>query len=118
MNAQIVKLLKTGRELVSRGWCKQDLFQDASGQGTASTHYQEGYSCCAMGGIYAAKKMANAEEDNYDVAVRLLNSCAPKDFRTKALSVYNDAPETTKEDILALYDRAIFRMNPEVTLDS
>lgn len=55
---------------------------------------------CAFGALYCGFR---SRDEDYVDALMLLNAQSPKG----RLSAFNDAPETTHADIMALFDRAI-----------
>lgn len=99
MRKEVLKALKHGRAEVEKGWCKRD-FYDLRG------------NVCALGGL---RKMFPDDLPMslnsipmitvYDKAAAALNKQLPRGW--KGVASYNDHHATTKEDILALYDRAI-----------
>ena len=90
----VVQTLLTGRERISKGWC-----QRAGNQGV---------SFCAIEAItrdHAGVFMWNQLPVKNRDAVKLLQRCLPAGLGS--VVAYNDALNTTQDDILALYDRAI-----------
>ena len=85
-----VQRLLDARQRIVMGWCQGTSTRSGDGQ----TEY------CALA---AAEPNWNLSVD-MDI-VNLLQRALPKGFRS--VMVYNDSPMTTKEDIIALYDRAI-----------
>lgn len=72
---------------------------------------------CAMGAVYAALGLDLSKRltDVYNAFSEVLPEGAPMSYRwetndeTRSIVLYNDLPETTKDDVLAMYDRAIER---------
>lgn len=92
----VIEALRAGRARVERGWCQGVL-------------YHEG-AVCALGGISRATDPALMKYDTAsfqaaDLLTRALDGSAGDGVWT--VSVWNDAPERTQSDVLALYDRAI-----------
>lgn len=95
------ELLKKTREFIQKmpklhkGW-----FKDKEG------------NCCVLGALQQVETdNPNLNHDKTGSQVRrLLRQCLPKAHRTGCISdlpVYNDRPETTKEDIVALFSKAL-----------
>lgn len=83
-----VQALLDGRAKIAKGWC----------QGSFSIDRPEcfgGAAYCSLGAVGRFNK----------VALYLCSSLPPD---SNGLVSYNDAPGRTQDDILALYDRAIF----------
>lgn len=79
--------------LETHGFCKGTLF-DELGQ------------CCIMGAV-ARSHDFNKGINEYLEANAALREAIPAEAPRRNLPAYNDRPETTKEDVLALFDRAI-----------
>lgn len=94
-----LQLLRDGRAFVEAGWVK----------GSAMTHDADGHEfVCALGGILRANDVHT--DLNYHAAERCLHDEMPRGFLH--VPGYNDDPCTTRADILALYDRAIAKLEP------
>lgn len=110
INNPIVDMLRAGRAKVERGW----------GQGNT---YLKG-NVCAIGGIacVADPKIEQrgffvpndfAVSDHYFTALDVLNrALTPRWALTprtspRGIPIWNDDPDRTQADVLALYDRAI-----------
>ena len=116
-----VELLKTARDHIAKGWCQRAFARTAEGIGVRS-HNPNACSFCTLGAIYAVV-------DVLPVSIRYYDLCALSDAVTNALNVaikksgtkgipystqnsesiarWNDYPERTKEEVLAVYDSAI-----------
>ncbi len=98
-------LLIAGRARIERGWCQGTYARDDDGvQVYAEDLDYPGLSFCALGAI--GEQISRCEG-----AALILANHIPKDRRyplnARSVSWFNDDPSTTKEDVLALYDRAI-----------
>jgi len=96
--------LVAARELIAdeRNWIKEDY-----------NRVVDGRQCyCADGALLAARRAPLLEEDfldlPYSLARRALSSASP----IGTIIDYNDAPETTHADVLAMFDRAIAATAP------
>jgi len=87
----------------TKGWFARDANGDEVGESS-----ENACSLCAMGFIDLAWRQLYYESDyNNDKlaqAYGAVKECLPEGFENIAL--YNDAPETTKEDILNLFRKA------------
>ena len=112
---QLVADLKAARKLIKHqdDWAKGKESFDRARDGEVN-------GICGAGAIYITTEASSFNEietngDRYDLAWRALSDCIPAspDFEDKygrmSLPLFNDAPETTHADILALFDRAIAR---------
>jgi hypothetical protein len=82
---QTVLNLLAGRERVVQGWCRGAMISE------------DGQRVCALGAIKVTG-LASREAN-------LLRKSLPAGWG--AVTQYNDWPKTSKDDILALFDRAI-----------
>lgn len=85
----VKEALQKGRARVEAGWCKFDY------QGPNNTF-------CALGAIGSSDI-----SDALPTVKGALHEALPCGHRL--ISSFNDDPETTKDDVLALFDRAIAR---------
>ena len=101
MAMTIRDVLITARERITdpRRWCQGALAKDAFGNRVSPVKHNA-VRWCAAGACDATAGLMNAQSN---AAVNAL-ACELYD---KSLVSYNDRPETTHADILALYDRAI-----------
>jgi hypothetical protein len=88
--------LREARQRIERGWCQGTWARTGDG---APTHSQDerANQWCALGALSCVGALLNG--DNF------LHMALPAGW--KLVGDFNDAPGRTKEDILALYDRAI-----------
>lgn len=87
------EFLRNAREHVNRGWCKRK-GRDEYG------------NVCVMGAICRAEAEMGAFNTGYAVLRDQL-----KEFGYPPnLVLFNDAPETTKQDVLNLFDKAILSL--------
>jgi len=94
--------LIAGRERIAAGWSQCAMAEDKDGIAVDVTD-PTAVSFCTLGALVAS---GLAELD----AELVLHSALPIAYRRDFLvSEYNDSTERTKDDILALYDRAIER---------
>ena len=88
-----VQRLLNGRERIARGWCQK------LSTGTPKDGGPMRY--CALAAVAKDVYPYDVSED----IVLLLKRALPSGFRS--VMVYNDSLTTTRDDIIALYDRAI-----------
>jgi len=107
--------LLRGRANVAFGWC----------QGKLIDRFDDNLRVCALGGLRITKGPYTFHEDHDDIilAVIALWSVLPQGLNrhgdrvwgaysmAEDIANYNNNPHTTQADILALYDRAISRMD-------
>lgn len=92
--------------LETRGWTKGEFARDAQGR---PTEIFGGHpTCyCALGALYLVNRM----EDNHPAVCTALRESAPERFKygsyEDTIAKFNDHKDTTKEDVLAWFDRAI-----------
>ena len=81
-----------------------------NGEQVPANHKEE-YACfCAYGAVDTAAEKGGGFGAAEDHAMHLLDEAVPIDFkslRAGGVITYNDAPDTTHADILAVFDRAI-----------
>ena len=97
------EVLQEARKFVEKGWTQGVFARDKEGN-TVESKDPRACKWNAMGALIAA---------NPQGLYRWLELCSIFHSLTdKSLSfAFNDEPETTKEDVLALYDKAIARCN-------
>jgi hypothetical protein len=106
---ETLDVLIRARAEVEKGWC-QDVAVDSGG------------NVCALGALETAvgvEKYARVYATRYDGirgARGALTNALPAD-RPPSVPLFNDTPETTKADVLALFDRAINAEAVKVTAD-
>lgn len=92
----VIEALEKARDIVNNGWCQGD--------------YGDGHgNYCAIGALAEATHWGNRDMNRsaYHDGKEALLALVPLPFGSVAL--YNDAPDTTKQDILDLYDAAIVK---------
>lgn len=90
----LVEGLMRARSYVDGGWC----------QGSLSVIADDGQRFCAIG---ALTKAFDILEDEYIRAVTHLERAVAFTHPPFSVIGFNDRPDTTKADILAMFDRAI-----------
>ena len=80
------------------------------GQQVPANH-KEDYACfCAYGALDTTAEKSGDLGEAEDRAMHLLDESVPNDFKLRhggGVITYNDDPDTTHADILAVFDRAI-----------
>ena len=117
------EILEHARALVDEGWTQGAYARDEIG---SALFHDDPAACkwCAIGAVYAASKCtfdpimdAPCEKTkSLEEALYKLTSSIPPIAGLKTvyeISDYNDHPETTKKDILKLYNEAIRRCEDE-----
>jgi len=99
--SEVVEALKEARALIANGWTQGCPARDANGTDVNSLD-PSAVSFCIYGACY------RASQSRSDDVYRLTGSVLQK-LCTGAPSVWNDAPERTQSEVLALFDRAIER---------
>lgn len=97
--------LSAAKALIEASWCKGSYAKIAKGEGT-NARDPEATTFCAIGAairVNASRKL----NDTQIAAETLLIEALPAEWKESCVEDYNDYHETTKEDIVALYDRAI-----------
>ena len=98
-------LLTDAKELISdeRDWVK----------GTPLAIREDGTEAhCAIGACnYVALKSDTYSFGDLRDAYNYLKASLPEDLERQHVATYNDRPETTHDDIMALFDRAIEKDN-------
>lgn len=94
----IVEVLIGARAKIAQGWCKGVSMRDAAGheatEKTATCWCSIAACCVVAGNGYAVVG---------DAAVRILAQLVPAEL----LSIWQDAPDRTQAEVLALFDQAI-----------
>lgn len=93
-NKEVKQILTDARALVKRGWIQNEFYR-----------LVDGVPCyCAVGAMDDAS-MGHLHGDSWG-AITALRKALPTSCRW-GVTNFNDAPETTQDDVLALFDRAI-----------
>lgn len=99
VSAEVVALLRRGRERIAKGWCQRELAVDTNGR-LVFPDSPSACRWCAIGGLVdsvaANDGLENAAVDALSRAIGGLR-----------VSEWQDRPERTQADVLAAYDRAI-----------
>lgn len=100
--SEVVKRLKRARELLEQGWCKGHLARDKAGK--VADLYGTGVdSVCLRGACMRAEWEAQAPW--LYLEERVAGGVKARGYTDVAR--YNDAPERTKEEVIALMDETI-----------
>ena len=106
------EILTAARGFIKEGWTKDNYACDEDGLRQWPTSPQ---ACrwCAVGSLYATlgihKDDRNKPNKSFDGTLNYLNNIVRYFGDYTVISDFNDNPETTKEDILAVFDEAIKR---------
>lgn len=101
MNVLKEDLIKA-RAKIEAGWC-QGAFARDKDQHPADALSVEAVSFCVIGAVLACT-------DDHIRALHLLLRVLNADGSAGCLSTFNDAPSRTKDEVLALFDKTIARM--------
>ena len=97
------EVLIQARALILKGWTQEAFARDADGE-PVSAKDPDACSWCVVGAVVAAyPDWDNLSKGLWDFLGRFVDEPCPDEF--------NDLPETTQTDVLALFDRAIARCN-------
>lgn len=98
----VLEALRGGRERILRGWTKGDYARDAAGTNVAADDPTA--TCwCAVGAVDAAAGDANVAF----LAGNVLATGLQGPWARLCVTTFNDAPTTTRDDVVALFDHAI-----------
>ena len=104
-----VEVLKRARELVANGWTRKTIARDANGR-FVTVLSREATSFCVVGGLMRAQsEMGGFITRNLR---RVLEIAADIEYRD--IADWNDEPGRTKEEVLAVYDKAIESLSPQL----
>lgn len=110
----MLEVLEEARTLVEQGHCKGYFARDAKGEVT-SLLGREAVSFCTAGAVYrVAYKMGVVDEgynmvlDYFAIVLRELYPNAGKALTS--VNTWNDVPERTTNEVIALYDNVIERV--------
>lgn len=116
-----LELLKDARDRIAKGWTQSASARLANGR-AVNPHNPHAVSFCASGALGANPNFDWLAVDRLvvDELVAALPEGTQFSFGMNAVTYYNDDPETTQDDVLALYDRAIQEVStkPTATLAS
>lgn len=99
-----VKILEIARQLIASGWTQGAYARDESGKEISDYFRERPAYYCVTGAILVADKSG----DSMVAAFAFLHaSLPPSNEVCYSLPSYNDNPNTTQADVVALYDRAI-----------
>lgn len=104
MNAK--QILMGGRELVAKGWKQGAFAADADGVAIAIDS-REACQFCPLGALWRMVAGGFALDSEFErvKARNWLKAALPGKF--SLVESFNDHPDTTQEDVLSLFDRAI-----------
>lgn len=117
------EVLTAARNLINQGWCQNDfrIGTDLTGNRVSYASRDRRpdvpvkWSYCALGGIKAALGWWEPQESQeswdavlcrYPQLARKVDKFLPAEYE-RNLDKFNDAESTTKEDVIALFDKAI-----------
>ena len=110
------EVLEQARALIERGWTQGTAARNANGDHVAATSR---HACmwCATGALYVVYERIPEWRDDpkTNQVADLLRSAIPKgsnDYHQTIVG-FNDAIETTKADILSIFDKAIARCDDD-----
>lgn len=101
------ELLIAARRRIANGWTKDESARDANGN-PVGVHHPCAVSFCLFGAIRAAARTQSDMSALYALGKALPNP-PYRNYVVSKLTKFNDDPDTTQDDVLALYDRAIER---------
>jgi hypothetical protein len=112
MNAH--ELLLAARTLIQtpNDWTKGVNARDAAGEPVEEYH-PNAVCYCALGAVDITDFRNGADSREYWRSVDALNAAVPAPYQHWEVHEYQDLPETTHADVLALFDRAIAATAPE-----
>lgn len=88
------EILQEAKHKISKDWIKHRF---KSSQGGV---------CLLQAIMEASSELKDCRAHGYD-AVQLVKANLPENFRMNSITYFNDHKETTKEDVIALLDKAI-----------
>lgn len=109
MNEKVVEILETAKNILESevDWCQHKLYAyDEEGP------MEKVVAACAIGAYHLAKDRVMVESSFQRIfevgseVIRYLCANVPPQFE-RSVAGYNDDPNTTKEDVLLMYKRAI-----------
>ena len=110
--------LREARAHIARGWTQNAYWRDNAGNTLFLdwNGHAEVASCCTLGAIKLATYGTDPQCER-DLIDFLWTHLPPNDtFEGRSLqediSVWNDDPDRAKEEVLALFDEAIWEVNP------
>lgn len=109
LNTSTIQVLTQTRYLLTQGWRKN--YYASTHWGTyVNSSSPKARKWCALGAlsrvVAASEKSRHAEVIAYKRALGALRLHLPETCRT--VTQFNDRPETKKQDVLGLFDRAIY----------
>jgi hypothetical protein len=112
MKATTVKegLVATKWILENKGWCKGFYQVDADGYGVFDPINQPFCGSCLSGAMQLVEYQV--ESISYLTKRAVLSSINGEPPTSNSIPYYNDAPERTKEEVIALLDRLIADETP------
>ncbi len=102
-----LELLRVARERLAspEGWTREVYARNASGERVPFSS-PDACSFCVRGAVLVVSKGVGVL--TYSNTIAALLKALPSPWReTELMSDFNDAPTTTRADVLALFDRAI-----------
>lgn len=103
-----IDLLRAAREVIAdpSHWCKGTDAMDEDGK-VCSKYDNAAVRFCANGAVRRARMLTNANFNIEMTALDTLRSACPLANKWEETPDFNDRPETTHSEVLAVFDRAI-----------
>lgn len=105
--AQVVEVLALARAFVEAGWCQGGLATDHAGIPCGAWE-PTAADFCALGALHRARLELGLSR--YDPPVAMAEQLLDEASGCDDMALLNDAPTTTKRQVLALFDQAAARV--------
>lgn len=100
------------RARLEKGWTKGAFARDKTEKDVPVSYSQDACSWCMEGAIITERNKLRDYAPYCDsVLQKTLNPFLPAEYKNMRFARFNDAPETSKEDVLAVFDSAIAACN-------
>jgi hypothetical protein len=115
------ELLNEVKKLLAAGWCQGAYCRSGLGR-EVSLQSPWGKCWCPSGAVWTAAKRLGIRDKRHPAVLRafavLIELCREQDYKNfeHELTDWNDAPERTQAQVLALLDTAIRRVSPFVVM--
>lgn len=104
--ADTIAGLRAARALIEKGWTQRTYARDANGNVVEETD-GGAVAFCAAGACWAVSSREARDALRRQVGLETNTPDWP------SISAFNDAPDRTQQDVLALFDRTIARLEAE-----
>ena len=115
-NEEILRIIDGARPLIEAGWTQGAYARDVAGD-SAYFRGKDAACFCVVGALLRAQNSPGGTGDVAAVVDQIHLRGFPRGMAPSAIDVWNDAPQRTKEDVLAALDQTAAALRSSALLD-